>query len=193
MGIFDRFGRGDATGSEGQRTALSEDEQALARYRYMLKTAPPETIEQAHVEAFAQLTPQQRRMLLEQLRDEMPAAERAYAADDPQTLARVATRAELRQPGTLEHVFGRMPAAAPGLGGMMAGSLLSSMAGAVLGTMIAESFLGHHGGLQGEHGLGQAADWSPDRDSGSDLHDGGDTAGGFDDLGTDFDPGSLDV
>ncbi len=26
------------------------DEQALQRYRYMLKTAPPETIEQAHEE-----------------------------------------------------------------------------------------------------------------------------------------------
>jgi hypothetical protein len=33
------------------------DEQALQRYRYMLRTAPPETIEQAHEEAFAKLTP----------------------------------------------------------------------------------------------------------------------------------------
>ena len=39
------------------------DEQAIARYKYMLKTAPPETIEQAHQEAFAQLTPQQRQQV----------------------------------------------------------------------------------------------------------------------------------
>src|SRR5690349_9832045 len=40
------------------------DEQAIARYRYMLRTAPPEVMEQAHEEAFARLTPQQRAMVL---------------------------------------------------------------------------------------------------------------------------------
>jgi|SRR4051794_2176263 hypothetical protein len=40
------------------------DEQALQRYRYLLKTAPPETIEQAHEEAFAKLTPAQRAQAL---------------------------------------------------------------------------------------------------------------------------------
>ena len=33
------------------------DEQALQRYRYMVQTAPPEMVEQAHEEAFAKLTP----------------------------------------------------------------------------------------------------------------------------------------
>ena len=44
MGIFDRFNPpADPRGRtyEGQRAEPSEDEQALARYRYMLKTAPP--------------------------------------------------------------------------------------------------------------------------------------------------------
>ena len=41
------------------------DEQALARYRYMLATAPPEDIERAHEEAFTRLTPEQRRAALE--------------------------------------------------------------------------------------------------------------------------------
>jgi hypothetical protein len=120
MSIFDRFRPRDQTLGhtyEGQRIEPSEDEQALARYRYMLKTAPPETIEQAHVEAFAKLTPQQRRMLLEQLRSEMPEGDRAYATDHPQALARLATRAEVRQPGSMERLFSRVPAAAPGLGG----------------------------------------------------------------------------
>ena len=48
-----------ARGQEQQRPP-DADEQALERYRYMLKTAPPETIEQAHEEAFARLTPAQR-------------------------------------------------------------------------------------------------------------------------------------
>ena len=32
------------------------DEQAVERYRYMLRTAPPDTIEQAHEEAFSRLS-----------------------------------------------------------------------------------------------------------------------------------------
>ena len=31
---------------------LTPDEQAVERYRYLLRTAPPETIEEAHAEAF---------------------------------------------------------------------------------------------------------------------------------------------
>jgi hypothetical protein len=58
--------------------AQSADEQAIARYRYMLRTAPPETIEQAHAEAFAQLTPEQRRLVLQRLTETMPASERAF-------------------------------------------------------------------------------------------------------------------
>ena len=79
-------------------------------------------------------------MLLEQLRAEMPEAERAYATENPQALARLATRAEVREPGTMERLFSRVPAAGPGFGGMMAGSLLGSMAGTVLGTMLAQIF-----------------------------------------------------
>ncbi len=193
MGIFDRFRADDSRGRtyEGRRVELSEDEQALARYRYMLKTAPPETIEQAHVEAFAKLTPEQRRMLLEQLRNEMPDTERAYATETPQGLARMATRAEVRRPGTLEGLFSRMPAAGPGFGGFVASSLLGSMAGTVLGTMIAQNFMANHAfaeelPAEGHH----AADSSSDVDG---AHDGGDFTGGMDDIGGDFDAGTFDV
>ena len=170
----------------------SEDEQALARYRYMLKTAPPETIEQAHTEAFARLTPQQRRMLLEQLRAEMPVADAAYAAENPQALARLATRAEVRQPGTMERLFSRVPAAGAGFGGIMAGSLLGSMAGTVLGTMIAQNFLAGHAMAEGElgHGTNLADDANHAYDNGADT---GDIGGGFDDVGGNFDGGSFDV
>jgi hypothetical protein len=197
MGIFDRFRPADESRGrtyEGQQTQPSEDEQALARYRYMLKTAPPETIEQAHIEAFARLTPQQRRMLLEQLRAELPEAERAYATENPQALARLATRAEVRQPGTMERLFGGAPAAGTGFGGMMTSSLLGSIAGTVLGTMIAQNFLGGHG-LAGSdmgdaHGTNAGHDAGLAHDAGADA---GDMDGGFDDIGTGFDGGSFDV
>jgi hypothetical protein len=110
-----------------RKTDQSADQQAIARYRYLLKTAPPETIEQAHAEAFAQLTPEQRRLVLEQITQQLPAWERPLADQDaalsPQALARLASRAEMRQPGSV-----------------MAGSLLSSIAGAVIGSMIARQF-----------------------------------------------------
>jgi len=188
MSIFDRFKRNDESWGRnpaGQPAEPSEDEQALARYRYMLKTAPPETIEQAHVEAFSKLTPQQRQMLLEQLLAESPETERAYASENPQALARLATRAEVRQPGIMERLFSGTPSAAagagPGFGGMIGSSLLGSMAGTVLGTMIAQNFLGSHGMGHGDlgghaHGSGlfdsdnaQVADQA--QDAGSDMGD----------------------
>ena len=43
--------------------------------------------------------------MLAQLAAAVPAGERPRT-DDPATLARVATRAEMRQPGTLERAFG---------------------------------------------------------------------------------------
>ena len=119
------------------------DQQAIERYRYMLRTAPPETIEQAHAEAFAALTPQQRRVVLEQLREATPPGERPPGDGDadPQALARMATRAEMRQPGVLERAFGS--GRGGGFGGMFASSLLGSVAGTVLGSMVAQHFFAH--------------------------------------------------
>ena len=79
MGIFDRFREGAGVQRPMPPAGASDDDQAIARYRYMLKTAPPETIEQAHAEAFAKLTPEQRRRLLEELASDMPDAERNAA------------------------------------------------------------------------------------------------------------------
>jgi hypothetical protein len=179
----------------GPSAGQSEDEQALARYRYMLKTAPPETIEQAHAEAFAQLTPEQRRMVLQQLSAGVPDAERAafaQAGDAPQNLARMATRAELRQPGTLERTFGSMGSGL-GAGGWLAGNFLSAMAGTVVGSMIAHQFFSHDTGLAaGDHGGGQDQESGAGArgdegdygaDDGSSNMDGGDIGG---DMGGDL-------
>ena len=108
------------------------DDQALERYRYMLSTAPPEDIERAHEEAFARLTPDQRRQALEALAREVPPSE--IQGDDPAALARTATRAEIRQPGTIERAWGS--SAGPGLGGWF----LTTIAASFIGTAIAQSF-----------------------------------------------------
>ena len=161
------------------------DEQAVKRYRYLLRTAPPEAIEQAHAEAFAQLTPEQRRMVLQGLSADLPAHERTDR-DDPQSLARMATRAEMRRPGTLERTFGGMsPAGAGiGLGGLMAGSFLSSIAGVVIGTAIADAIFDDGSYDQGYAEGAEAAQ----ADQGADA-DTGDT--GFDSADAGFDTGDV--
>ena len=136
-----------------QPAARSDDEIAVERYRYLLRTAPPETIEQVHEEAFAQLTPEQRALVFRQLSENAPAGEQPRA-DDPRSLAQSATRAELRRPGTLERSFGGAGGAAGafgaggagrpggmGFGGMVASSLLGSVAGYVIGSALVSAFL----------------------------------------------------
>jgi hypothetical protein len=182
MGIFDRIlGGGQAPKPQeawGRGTG-SEDEQAVARYRYMLRTASPEAIEQTHAEAFAKLTPEQRRRVLNELSAELPEAERntvLSAGETPTALARAATRAEIRQPGTLERTFGRV-GGGPGLGGMMAGTFLSTMAGAVIGTALAQQFFGASASEGGSGAQEANADTGGD---GGGFTDAGDAGGGFD-------------
>jgi len=150
------------------------DQQAIERYRYMLRTAPPETIEQAHAEAFATLTEQQRRLVLEQLRDVTPPGERSSEASaaDPQTLARMATRAEIRQPGALERAFGGVRGG--GFGGIFASSLLGSLAGTVLGSMVAQHFLAQTAPAEASPAVGayDDQDGGEDEDGFSDELDG---------------------
>lgn len=73
----------------GAQELSGTDEQVLQRYRYMLRTAPPGTIEQAHQEAFSKLTPAQRAQVLRELAAVTPKGERAALAgsrDDPKSL-----------------------------------------------------------------------------------------------------------
>jgi hypothetical protein len=152
-----------------------KDQQALERYRYMLRTAPPEDIERAHEEAFAQLSPEQRALVLRELSEQVPPSE--VGGDDPRSLARMATRAEMRQPGTIERTFGG--AGGPGLGSMF----LATLAGAFVGSAIADAFFendaasdsGSDTADTGESG--DAADMSGDDMGGGDI--GGDFGGDF--------------
>ena len=174
---------------------LSPDEQAVERYRYLLRTAPPETIEEAHAEAFARLTPEQRRMVLQELDSTLTPAERAAGAtydEDPRSLARLATRAEMRQPGTLERTWSGMPAGmgmgGMSMGGLMMGNFMSTIAGVMVGSVIADAFLGNAGYDEGAAGATDASADTFDAEGG-DLGDGesgfGD-GGAFGDIGGDF-------
>lgn len=200
MGLLDRiFGNPSPQPATPGRAPPGSDAYALERYRYMLQTAPPETIEQAHAEAFEQLTPDQRREVLGELARSAPNHERGAIertpADDPRALARVATRAELRQPGFMERTLGASPTAGFGAG------LLGSFAAAFAGSMVANAFFSSLGGFDG---FGGDADTAGDAEHGASADgadgtadDGGSLAGVGDvdpDLGGgDFDGGDFDV
>jgi hypothetical protein len=196
-----------APGGGAQR---SPDERAIERYRYLLATAPPHAVEQAHAEAFAQLTPEQRRQVLQQLAEHVPPAERQ--GDDPASLARMATRTEMRRPGTLERTFGGQggygsggygQGGGPGFGAMVGGSLLGTVAGVVVGSAIANALFGPAFGDLGSDqfaGAGEAggdaggADAGPDpvADAGGDSGAGGDLAeSGGGDAGGDLGGGGF--
>ena len=91
------------TAPPDERTA---DQIAVERYDHLLRTAPPDTIETMHAEAFEQLTPKQVDILFERLsEDSATPAERPQDAQ-PATLARAATRAEARGRGTMSRRLG---------------------------------------------------------------------------------------
>lgn len=184
MGFLDRLFGGAKTSAPEPwatqppgRSRRTDDEQAVERYRYLLRTAPPETIEEAHAEAFAGLTPEQRKLVLDELSRELPEHERTAGVrddDDPRSLARLATRTEMRQPGTLERSFGGMSGRGMGFGGSMASSFLGAFAGLLIGSAIAEQFFGDEAADQSAaEGDGEADD-AGDADAG----DGGDLGGG---------------
>jgi hypothetical protein len=198
MDMLRRLLGGDESRSQvarPQSREMSSDEQAVERYRYLLRTAPPETIEEAHAEAFAKLTPEQRRMVLQELDSTLTPAERAAGAtydEDPRSLARLATRAEMRQPGTLERTWSGIPAGAGmggmSMGGLMMGNFMSTIAGVMVGSIIADAFLGNAGYDGGPAG---AADASADTAGaeGGDFAAGDSGFGGggtFGDTGGDF-------
>ncbi|WP_438855672.1 hypothetical protein [Agromyces sp. M3QZ16-3] len=221
MGFLDRlFGTDDRTPRPAppvpQARRPSEDELAVERYRYLLRTAPPESIEAVHAEAFAKLTPEQRQQVFRSLAEQAPEGER-IVSDDPSALARAATRQELRQPGSMERAFAGAqggpangssagaqggPAngssagvrgAGPSFGSMVGSSMLGTIAGVVIGSAIAQSFLPDpsafdaSGATDGGAEAGADAGADPGVDAGSvDAAGAGDAGGdwgGFGDFG----------
>jgi hypothetical protein len=165
--------------------ASTEDERAIARYKYLLRTAPPEDIEKVHTEAFGKLTPEQRQMVLQRLNEDLPEGERPRS-DEPADLARSATRAEMSRPGYLQGAFGGgRPGGmgtGMGMGGMIAGSMLGTIAGVVVGSALADMMLG---GYESSPEAQEAGDASADAGDSGDSGDGGDSGDSGGDAGGD--------
>ena len=208
-----QWGGTPAGGPVGGPGASTDDERAVERYRYLLRTAPPERIEEVHAEAFATLTAEQRRMVYDEFTRTAPAGE-APRGDDPRSLAQAATRSEIRQPGFMERSLGGMNGGAgamgqrggPSFGRMIGASILGTVAGYVIGSAIMSAFLPDAGSFDG--GTDAAGDGGSE-DTGADSGDGGasdagasdgggyenagwddgggDFGGGFGDFGGDFD------
>ena len=195
MGFFDRlFGSSSDDNQQPRAQApradsRTDDEIAVERYRYLLRTAPPETIESVHREAFSKLTPEQRELLFTELSKNAPQGD-APRSSDAAALATSATRSELRQPGTME----RSMAGGPGMGfgGMVASSLLGTVAGYVIGSALVSAFLPMDSGATDASADGSGSDTGADSgaDAGSSADGGGDFGGedfGGGDFGGGFD------
>ena len=150
----DDYQRFDDRYSQGHHQDL-DDREVQQRYRQVLRNAPPELVEDAHAEAFAQLDPQERRQLARQLRqqgqqhhhhfDDPYDRDDDQYDEDPRTLARMAQQAEQRNPNVLDQVFGGQP-------GPLNNPLVKmAMAGAA--ALAARRFLGGAGG-QSQGGMG---------------------------------------
>jgi hypothetical protein len=196
MGFLDRLlGREEPTRDEpnqrpaapaGQAaSARTDDEIAVERYQYLLRTAPPETIEKVHAEAFAKLTDEQRELLFTRLSENADERERPANAE-PATLAKAATRAELREPGTLTRTFGGQGQGGMGFGSLVGGTILGTVAGYVIGSALVSAFLPDPGATDAA-----ASDPGADSGSGSGADSGSDSGA---DAGTDTasDAGSGD-
>ena len=117
----------------------------VTRYRYLLRTADPDQIEQAHEQAFAQLDPEERQQVLQAL----AGAGEVPRDDSPAALARSATRLEVSRPGALEGLLG-----GSGTGRVLLGSLAAGFIGSAVFEMLFDRPGGWWGGLFGGHGFG---------------------------------------
>jgi hypothetical protein len=180
MGLFDRlFGSDQTEPAPRQSAPRTDDEIAVERYRYLLRTAPPEAIEQVHAEAFAKLTDEQRTMIFDELTQNAPAGD-APRNNDPQSLAQAATRSELRQPGTLERSF-----QGPSFGSMLGSTILGTVAGYVIGSALVSAFMPMDPGTDAA-GADAGSDGSGDAgatDAGAADAGASDGGGGFGDFG----------
>ncbi|KAF2416583.1 hypothetical protein [Microbacterium sp. B35-30] len=205
MGIFDRLFGGSDDGRQtpsvpqntygarpgpqapgmqppGMQPPRSEDEIAIERYRYLLRTAPPETIEQVHAEAFGRLTEPQRQQVLAELSAGLPSAEQPRSSD-PQTMARAATRAEYLNPGFMERTLGPQRQG-PSFGSMLGSSILGTVVGYVIGSALVSSFLAptfadDSGNQDGSSGEGADAGGETGGDTGAADAGWGDSGSGW--------------
>ena len=132
---------GDAGATRAGSVASDADRAAIARYDYLLQTADPQRIEQIHRDAFARLTPQQRELVEERMRDELAPGERPRSSS-PDDLARAAGRAEAMRPGRMRGLLSRVRGGGAGGAAVMAGGAAVGVLGAVAGGAVLSSVAG---------------------------------------------------
>jgi len=135
MGVLARLFRAEHDSDD----VVSEEDVALRRYRHLLGTAPSESIEQAHAEAFGGLPDPARTAIYEELSRGSGTGERPLSSE-PATLARSASRAESRIPGSIESTL----RAADDRGGF-AGALIQPVVGHVASSPLVSAFLPWNG------------------------------------------------
>jgi hypothetical protein len=136
MGVLARlFGAEHDSAEYNSAEHDSDDDLLLRRYRHLLGTAPIESIEQAHAEAFADLREPARAAIYEELSRGTGTGERPLSSE-PATLARSASRAESRVPGSIEKVL----RAADDRGGFT-GALIDPVVGHVARSPLVSAFL----------------------------------------------------
>jgi hypothetical protein len=105
MGLLDRLFRGRRTPPAGDARPITGPE-AVARWRYLLVTAPPEALTTAHADGLAGLGGDIRTEVLQRLRSALSALEPgAVVPAEGAVLVRAAARAERRSPGFLERAL----------------------------------------------------------------------------------------
>ncbi|MCT9621597.1 cation-transporting ATPase [Curtobacterium sp. C2H10] len=116
------YGQAPGQQQHGQRQhgSADSDQVAIAKYDYLLRTAPPEQLEQVHHDAFARLTPAQRQQIRNRLNSELPPHEH-LRDDSAGGMARAMTRGEVARPGLVRRVLGGGGSAGRGRGGAFAG------------------------------------------------------------------------
>ena len=124
-------------------------------------------------------------MVLRELSEHVPPSE--VGGDDPRSLARMATRAEMRQPGTIERSFGG--AGGPGLGSMF----LATLAGAFVGSAIADAFFESDAASESGSQTADAGESGDAADGSGDDMGGGDFGGDAGDFGGDFGGGDFGI
>ena len=131
-------GEGSSRKSAKPPDASGEEARELARYKYLLRVAPPDVVEQVHRESFEALLLEQRERLFLRLRHDLSEAQRPTSSE-PAELARAAVAAHERDHGYLVRLLRRpgqgvseghtVPEQSDGSGGLLfAASVLGPVA-----------------------------------------------------------------
>lgn len=95
-----RLFRRPTQGSVQNPSSPADEDPLVRQYRYLLRTAPADALEHVHLEALAELSPEDRTAVLRTVQEQLVAGQRLQAGDVP-ALSRLVVLGERRSPGAL--------------------------------------------------------------------------------------------